>query len=423
MSAENRAVLDGAVQRLQRIAEIADVDDEVRNRLLRADRLHTVALRVRRDDGSEISVLGYRCQYDTTLGPAKGGIRFHPDVNAYEVQALALWMTIKCAVIGLPYGGGKGGVAVDVKDLSRLELERVSRAYIRGFADVIGPDRDIPAPDVYTDARVMGWMVSEYGYITRRHDRAVITGKPVILGGIEGRTEATGRGAAICLRELAKRVGLTPEETTVAVQGYGNAGYYFASIIAEMGYRVVAVSDSQGGIHNPDGLDVEAVREAKLEHGSVVDYSGEAESISNDDLLRLDVDVLAPAALGGVITADIVDELSCDYLIELANGATDEDADELLLERDIVAIPDVLANAGGVTVSFFEWVQNREGLPWSEEDVAEELDVRMSEAFDRVWETYEEIDHDLRTAAYVVAMERIEEAVEAKGTRDWFNAR
>jgi glutamate dehydrogenase (NADP+) len=381
------------------------------------------------DDGSSEYFQAYRCRYNNVLGPTKGGIRFHPDVSIEEVQALAFWMTIKCAVANLPFGGGKGGVVVDPKALSRLELERLSRAYVRAMSDFIGPDTDIPAPDVYTNERVMGWMADEYEQIHRAKAPDVITGKPVSLGGSYGRDEATGRGAYLVIRSLAKAKSLDPSEIRVAMQGFGNAGYHAARLLQEDGYKIVAVSDSKGGIYSASGFDVESLHQIKEDSrelrgvyckGSVCEKV-DHDKISNEELLGLDVEMLIPAALEGVIHKDNVDRVKAPYIVEVANGPISGVVDNVLRERGTVVVPDVLANAGGVTVSYFEWVQNRQGYRWELEEVRSRLAETMEGAFDRVWATAQHDDLSLRTAAYVLAIRRIAEAIMCHGSREYFS--
>lgn len=417
-----------ALIRVRDYGKSAGVSDEVVDSLMHANSILQASLAVRMDDGSTRRFTGYRCRYNSTLGPTKGGVRFHPDVNMAEVQALALWMTIKCAVVGLPYGGGKGGVVVDPKLLSPMELERLSRAYMRAMADVIGPHTDIPAPDVYTNARIMGWMMDEYEAIKRTKSPAVITGKPVRLGGSLGRDDATGRGAFLCVAELARRYKLDPKNTTVAVQGFGNGGYHVARLLHDAGYRIVAISDSKGGIYSPDGFDVASIYEEKQRSRRVravyceqsICEVVEHDAISNDDLLRLDVDILIPAALEGVITEENAAAIRAPYIVEVANGPITSGADSVLEKSGTVVVPDVLANAGGVTVSYFEWVQNLQGFKWTLEEVHTRLQAIMVTAFGEIWDSATERKLSMRNAAYALAIQRIGEAVEAHGTRDYF---
>jgi len=424
----SRDVFTDALNRLRRIARSAHISPEVIEALSRPSATLVATLPLRRDDGSTEYFTGVRCRYNDALGPTKGGVRFHPNVSVSEVQALALWMTLKCAVVGIPFGGGKGGVIVNPRELSRMELERLSRAYIRAMADFIGPERDIPAPDVYTDARIMGWMADEYQAIRRAKSPAVITGKPLSLGGSLGRDEATGRGAYLVLREMARKRRMKPSDTRVAIQGFGNAGYHVATLLQGDGYRIVAVSDSRGAIYRPEGLDIDSVARVKKETGEVrgVHLSGDSyefvdhQRISNDELLELDVDILLPAALESVIGPWNAERIQAPIIAELANGPIDNEADVILDEAGKLILPDILVNAGGVTVSYFEWVQNRNGFAWPLEKVRAQLEETMTSAFERVWElgTREEIS--MRSAAYILALQRIGGAIDADGTREYF---
>lgn len=412
------SLFEGASARIEAALAHVDISSDIAQQLAQPDAALKVSVPLRRDDGSLAVFAGYRVRYDTTLGPAKGGIRFHPDVNADEVSTLAFWMTMKCAVLGLPFGGGKGGISVDPKSLSPAELERLSRAYIDQVADMIGPDVDIPAPDVNTDPRVMGWMMDQYRIIQRAERRDVITGKPIEMGGSQGRTTATGDGAFHVLKTMMQRWDESAEGTTVAIQGFGNAGARFARLCADAGYTVVAVSDSSGGIYNGDGLDLDAVAQAKADKGSVTEAEGEA--LSNAELLALDVDILAPAALESVVTADNADAIQANIIVEIANGPIASEADETLNRRGIQVFPDILANAGGVTVSYFEWVQNRQAWYWDADTVAQRLEQRMVEATQQVAARADDNDIDYRTAAYVMALEKLEKAAEARGTSAFF---
>jgi glutamate dehydrogenase (NADP+) len=412
-------VFADSVQQLERMAAQADVGGEVVAALRQPKATQIASLPVRRDDGSTSYFTAYRCHYNDVLGPTKGGIRFHPGVTLSEVQALALWMTLKTAVVGIPYGGAKGGVTVDPKALSRMELERLSREYIRAMADFVGPDIDIPAPDVYTDARIMGWMADEYQAIKRVKAPGVITGKPISLGGSYGREEATGRGAYLVTRELAKRRGLDPRHSTVAIQGFGNAGYHIARLLEKDGYRIVAVSDSKGAIYADEGYDIEELARLKQEEGSVTAMRGQV-NLTNEEILELDVDILVPAALESVVVPANVDRVKAPYIVEVANGPISSDADARLAACGQTVVPDVLANAGGVTVSYFEWVQNRAGWRWTLNEVRERLEEIMVGAFYNVWSHAETAGMPLRNAAYALAIKRIGDAVTAHGTREFF---
>lgn len=425
------AIFQDSIKRARQIGEDAKISAEVIEGLMRPQATMQASIPVRMDDGSIHYFTAFRCRYNTVLGPAKGGIRYHPDVTQSEVQALGLWMTIKTAVVGLPFGGGKGGIIVDPKSLSPMELERLSRGYMRAMADFLGPDIDIPAPDVYTNAMIMGWMLDEYQFIKRIKAPGVITGKPIELGGSLGRDEATGRGAYLCLKELEKKHQLLPEETTVAVQGLGNAGYHVARLLHHDGYKVVALSDSQGGIYSSKGLDVENIWKEKTarKHLNAV-YSKQPvaegkknphKKITNEKLLQLNVDILIPAALESVINESNASKIKARYICEVANGPILSSAEPILEKNGITVIPDVLANAGGVTVSYFEWVQNRQGYMWTLEEVRARLEQVMCKAFNEVWETAEREKQSLRAGAYTLAFKRIERGINAHGTREFFN--
>ncbi len=419
-----------ALARLDEAAEHIDVCAEVIERLRHPKAIIAVSIPLRMDDGSLRIFDGYRVQHSDLLGPGKGGLRFHPDVDLEELEALALWMSCKCALMELPYGGAKGGIAVNPKKLSMMELERLSRGFIRRIADFIGPGADIPAPDVYTNARIMGWMMDEYSEVVRQRTPGAFTGKPVALGGSQGRSGATGYGGYVCVRELARRREWTAKNTTVAVQGFGNVGQEAARLLYEDGYRVVAVSDSGGGIYDPQGLEIPALirgknRGNKLKHmycdHSVGDEQPDARRISNARLLELEVDILIPAALEDVITEDNAEQVNARVVVELANGPTTFEADRILEQRDIMVIPDILANAGGVTVSYYEWVQNRSGDYWTAEEVRERLDARMCGQFNTVLDLAAEKTLSPRMAAYVLVLKRLGAAVDAMGTGEFFS--
>jgi glutamate dehydrogenase (NADP+) len=420
-----------ALERITAAAEHTEIPDETFQRLAHPKAMLTVSIPLRMDDGSLQMFTGHRVLHNDLRGPGKGGLRYHPDVDLDECKALAFWMTCKCAVMDLPYGGAKGGISVNPKELSLMEVERLSRGFIRRIADAIGPDTDIPAPDVYTNEHIMGWMMDEYSHAVRQYTPGALTGKPLALGGSAGRSTATGRGGMVCVEKWAERQSWTPEETRVAIQGFGNAGQSIARLLADRGYRIVAVSDSQGGIHDPDGLDIDEVIEAKRDgqsvneiycRGSVSDCC-DVDRISNEELLALDVDLLIPAALDDVITEDNAGDVRASVIVELANGPTTAEADRILEDRGIVVIPDILANAGGVTVSYYEWVQNRSGDYWTREDIEQRLTRRMATQFEAVMEIAEDREVSIRTAAYVLALERLGAAASAVGTRELFNGK
>ncbi|MFQ5984542.1 MAG: Glu/Leu/Phe/Val dehydrogenase [Alphaproteobacteria bacterium] len=374
------------------------------------------------DDGSRRGFKAFRCRYDDTRGPTKGGIRFHPKVSMDEVMTLAFWMTFKCAVANLPFGGGKGGVVVDARKLSKAELERLSRAYVQAFARFIGPDRDIPAPDMYTNAMVMGWMADEYANIVGQPSPAVITGKPIALGGSLGREDATGRGGYYVLRHLEKDLGLAPEKSRIVVQGFGNVAYHCAHLLNADGFRIIGLSDSRSAIYDPDGLEPAAVLAHKRRTGrlSGAPTNSKAQKITNAELLELECDLLVPAAMENQIIEENAEQIKAPVILELANGPITPAADAILNRRGVKVIPDILANAGGVTVSYFEWVQNKAGYYWTLEDIRDRLRAVMEPETRRVWDLAKQRDIDMRTAAYVHALDRIAGAVAAHGTKAFF---
>ncbi len=402
-------------QQVDGCAEILELEPSIHQMLRSPMRDIRVTLPVRMDDGSVRVFEGFRVQYNDARGPTKGGIRFHPDETVETVQALAAWMTWKCAVVDVPLGGGKGGVICNPKEMSDGELERVSRAYIRAIARFIGPRTDIPAPDVYTNPQVMAWMMDEYSTIRQENQFGVITGKPLPVGGSAGRGDATARGGWFVIREAADHCGVDLRGANVAIQGYGNAGYYAALLGDSLyGCNIVAVSDSQGGIVQSSGLDPDEVAEHKRQTSSVVGFPG-SDRLSNEDLLELDVDVLIPAALENVITGENAPKVKAKIVAELANGPTTPEADGILYENDVHVLPDFLCNAGGVTVSYFEMVQNFYMYYWSEREVHERLDEKMTTAYHSVLHTSRERDIDMRKAAYVVAVRRVAEAMKLRG--------
>ncbi len=420
--------LQEAHRQLEEAARYAEVHDEVIEKLHHPKESKIVSIPVRMDDGSLRIFRGYRVRYNDALGPTKGGVRYDRDVNADEVSTLAFWMTIKCSAVHLPFGGAKGGIAVDPKRLSRTELERLSRSYVAAMGSFIGPDRDIPAPDLYTNATVMGWMADEYQKIRGENTPAVVTGKPVAAGGSLGRDDATARGGYYILKELEKIRGCDPAETKVAVQGFGNAGYHIARLLHDDGYQIVAVSDSQGGIHRASGLDPTSIHRVKEEtrelravycEGSVC-RAQDHDDLTNEELLELDVDVLIPAARENQITESNASRIRASTIVELANGPTTRAADAILNDRGTLIIPDVLANAGGVTVSYFEWTQNRSGYYWTLDEVHERLRARLTTHFHEVRNRAERHDISLRQSAYAHAIRRIGEAIESRGTREYF---
>ena len=415
MATNNNNPFHIAQQQIRTCADILGLDAGTREVLLRPMREFHVNFPVRMDDGVTKLFEGYRVQYNDAKGPTKGGIRFHPDETIDTVRALAAWMTWKCSLLDLPLGGGKGGVVCNPKELSLHELERVSRAYIKAVGQFISPTKDIPAPDVYTNPQIMSWMMDEYSSIVGNNQFGVITGKPLALGGSPGRADATARGGMFTLREAAREIGLDLSKATMAIQGYGNAGCYAASLAESMfGSKIVAVCDSKGAVGCKDGICVPKLTQHKQECSSVANCAG-TEDVSSQSLMEMDVDVLVLAALEGVLTERNADKVKAKILVELANGPTTPEADEILYRKGIHVIPDFLCNAGGVTVSYFEMVQNFYLYPWSEADVHERLDRKMTAAYHSVLNTSREYKINMRQAAYVRAVERVVDAMKLRG--------
>ena len=378
------------------------------------ERTLEVSIPLKMDDGSTKVFTGYRSQHSTVLGPAKGGVRYHQNVSLDEVKTLAFWMTCKCAVAGLPYGGGKGGIIVDPNTLSKRELEALTRAYIDRIAMIIGEKKDIPAPDMNTNAQIMGWMMDEYSKITGQFEPGFITGKAICVGGSLGRTAATGRGVVTAALEALKLKGIAPQDATAAVQGFGNVGSWTAKLFNEEGVKVVAVSDVKGAIYNADGLDCCDVEKFAQANGSVVGYPG-AQVITNAELLALEVTILSPCAMELQITKDNAADVKAQIVAEGANGPTTPEADEILSAKGVFVVPDILANGGGVTVSYFEWVQNLYRYFWSEEEVVEKQIVMMRNAFKNVYAAAEKYGVNMRVAAYIVALSSLDEAMKVRG--------
>jgi len=395
-------------EQIEDAASYVDAEPGELERLKHPERILETNLSVRMDDGDIEVVRAYRAQYNGDRGPYKGGIRYHPGVSRDEVKALSGWMTFKTATVDVPYGGGKGGIAIDPADYSAAELERLTRAYATELRPIVGPDRDIPAPDVNTGQREMNWIKDTYETLEETTAPGVITGKAISSGGSAGRVEATGRSVMLASREVFEYRGMSLDGATVAVQGYGNAGSVAARLLAERGATVVAVSDSSGGIYTETGLAPEAVKAHKAETGSVVGFEGADEEVSNEELLTLDVDLLVPAALENAINAELARDVRASVIVEAANGPLTPNADDVLTASEVTVVPDILANAGGVTVSYFEWVQNRQRFAWTEERVNDELERVFTEAFDGLVRTHEDRGTpNLRTAAYVVALQRV----------------
>ncbi|HRH23853.1 MAG TPA: Glu/Leu/Phe/Val dehydrogenase [Candidatus Magasanikbacteria bacterium] len=405
-----KSAFENAMEQLQKAARVIGLSPEKIELLSHPDRVIEVSIPVTLDTGEVKIFTGYRSQYNNALGPYKGGIRYHQGVTYDEVKALSFWMTIKCAALGLPLGGGKGGVIVDPKKLSKTELEKLSRGYVRQLWRYLGSDIDIPAPDVYTNGEIMQWMREEFEHLSGKKDPGMITGKPLKHGGSEVREYATAQGGVHCVLELSKKMKFNPSETTIAIQGFGNAGSHMADLLAKKGFKIIGASDSKGATVNEEGLDITKLHEYKEQTGSVKGFSG-GRDMSNEELLELPVHILVPAALEGAITETNAPRVQAKTIVELANGPTTPEADEILNTKGVVIVPDVLANAGGVTVSCFEWQQNKASEHWEESDVQKKLEVAMLKAFGDIWNTAEKYGVPLRKAAFVQAIERIVDAM------------
>lgn len=403
-----------AVAQLKNAATVMGLEKATVDALQKPQRVLEVAITVAMDDGTKKVFTGYRVQFNDARGPFKGGIRYHWDTNLNEVKALSFWMAMKCAVVGIPYGGGKGGVTVDPRELSEGELERLSRGWVQAMYKYIGPWKDVPAPDVYTNPKIMAWMVDEYSKLAGEWSPAAFTGKPIEVGGSQGRMFSTSQGGYYVFEALAKKLKLVPGKTTIAIQGFGNVGAFAAEIFHKVGYKIVAVSDSKGGVMNMKGLDIPAVWKHKEATGSVAGFAGTT-PVDNKKILELAVDVLIPSALENVITESNAGKIKAKVVLELANGPTTPEADTKLFKRGIPVVPDILANAGGVTGSYFEWVQNLNGYAWTERDVLEKLKPIMVDSFEAVWAMATKHKVSLRVGAYMVAVDRIVKAMKLRG--------
>jgi glutamate dehydrogenase (NAD(P)+) len=403
-----------AKQQFNKAADYLDLDASTRHVLSNAKRQLIVSIPVKMDGGDVQVFEGYRVQHNIARGPAKGGIRYHPNVTLDEVKALASWMTWKCATVGIPYGGGKGGVICDPKSLSKNELERLTRRYAFEIAPIIGPDRDIPAPDVYTDEQTMAWIMDTISMVRGHTELGVVTGKPLSLGGSQGRAEATARGCLYALREACKVKGMDLKGARVAVHGFGNAGANIARLVAADGARVVAAADSKSGIYSASGIDIQAALAHKKETTSLAGLPGTKE-ISTEEVIEVDCDILLPAALENAITLANVGRVKAKIIAELANGPTTPGADEVLFKEGVFLIPDILANAGGVTVSYYEWVQDQYSFFWTENQINETLEQTMKTAFKSVYDTAQRYETDMRTGAYILAVDRVAEATRMRG--------
>ncbi|WP_210471113.1 Glu/Leu/Phe/Val dehydrogenase [Sporosarcina sp. 6E9] len=376
-------------------------------------RMVEVRIPIRMDDGKVKVFTGFRGQHNDAVGPTKGGVRFHPDVDYIEVKALAMWMTLKCGIVNLPYGGGKGAVICDPREMSMGELERLSRGYVRALSQVMGPAKDIPAPDVFTNAQIMAWMMDEYSRIDEFNSPGFITGKPIVLGGSQGRDRATAEGVTIVIEEAAKKRGIDMKGARIVIQGFGNAGSFLSKFLHDAGAKVIGISDAYGALHDPNGLDIDYLLDRRDSFGTVTTLF--EDTITNKELFELDCDIIVPAAIANQITEENAHNIKASIVVEAANGPTTAEATQILTERGILLVPDVLASAGGVTVSYFEWVQNNMGYYWSEEEVREKLTKKMVEAFENVYTTATTRNIDMRLAAYMVGVRATAEASRFRG--------
>lgn len=401
-----QAVIKEALDRL-------GYSDEVYELLKEPLRSLTVKIPVRMDDGTVKVFTGYRVQHNDAVGPAKGGVRFHPEVNEVEVIALAIWMSLKCGIVNLPYGGGKGGIICDPRTMSMAEVERLSRGYVRAISQIVGPTKDIPAPDVFTNSQIMAWMMDEYSILKEHDSPGFITGKPIALGGSEGREKATAQGVTICIEEAAKKRGISLKGARVIVQGFGNAGSFLSKFLYDAGAKIVGISDAHGALYDADGLDIDYLLDRRDSFGTVTTLF--ENTITNKELLESECDILVPAAVANQITEENADKIKASILVEAANGPTTLRATEILTERDVLIVPDVLASAGGVTVSYFEWVQNNQGYYWTAEEVEEKLNKVLVEAFNNVYDTAQTRNVNMRLASYMVGVRKMAEASQFRG--------
>ncbi|AKP48249.1 MULTISPECIES: Glu/Leu/Phe/Val family dehydrogenase [Bacillus] len=376
-------------------------------------RMLTVRIPVRMDDGTTKVFTGYRAQHNDATGPTKGGVRFHPDVTEDEVKALSMWMTIKSGIVNLPYGGGKGGIVCDPRQMSMGEIERLSRGYVRAISQLVGPTKDIPAPDVYTNSQIMAWMMDEYSRLREFDSPGFITGKPLVLGGSQGREKATAQGVTICIKEAAKKRGIDIKGAKVIIQGFGNAGSFLAKFLYDEGAKIVGISDAYGALYDPDGLDIDYLLDRRDSFGTVTTLF--ENTITNKELLELECDILVPAAVENQITSENAHNIKASIVVEAANGPTTMEATKILTNRGVLLVPDVLASAGGVTVSYFEWTQNNQGYYWTEEEVNERLKEKLVKAFNTVYDTAQSRNIDMRLAAYMIGVRRTAEAAKFRG--------
>ncbi|OIJ15879.1 glutamate dehydrogenase [Anaerobacillus arseniciselenatis] len=410
---ESTDVLKSTQTVIKKALDKLGYSDEVFELMKEPIRLLTVRIPVRMDDDSIKIFTGYRAQHNDAVGPTKGGVRFHPNVTEKEVKALSVWMSLKAGIVDLPYGGGKGGIICDPREMSFRELERLSRGYVRAISQIVGPTKDIPAPDVFTNSQIMAWMMDEYSRIKEFDSPGFITGKPIVLGGSHGRETATAKGVTICIREAAKKKGFSIENARVVIQGFGNAGSFLAKFMHDAGAKVVGISDAYGALYDPEGLDIDYLLDRRDSFGTVTKLF--KDTITNKELLELECDILVPAAIENQITEENVRNIKAKIVVEAANGPTTIEATKILTERDILLVPDVLASAGGVTVSYFEWVQNNQGYYWTEEEIEKKLESVMVTSFENVYRIAATRKVDMRLAAYMVGVRKMAEASRFRG--------
>jgi glutamate dehydrogenase len=410
---EKLDVLESTQTVIKEALEKLGYPEEVYELLKEPLRMMTVRIPIRMDDGSIKIFTGYRAQHNDAVGPTKGGVRFHPDVTEPEVKALSIWMSLKAGIVDLPYGGGKGGIICDPREMSFRELEKLSRGYVRAISQIVGPTKDIPAPDVFTNSQIMAWMMDEYSRIREFDSPGFITGKPLVLGGSHGRESATAKGVTICIREAAKKKGIKLEGARVVVQGFGNAGSFLAKFMHDAGAKVIGISDAYGALHDPEGLDIDYLLDRRDSFGTVTKLF--KNTITNKELLEVDCDILVPAAIENQITEENAPNIKASIVVEAANGPTTLNATKILTERGILIVPDVLASSGGVTVSYFEWVQNNQGYYWTEEEVEQRLETVIVKSFNNVYNTSVNRKVNMRLAAYMVGVRKMAEASRFRG--------
>ncbi|ADC51103.1 glutamate dehydrogenase [Alkalihalophilus pseudofirmus OF4] len=411
--AENLDVLVSTQKVIKKALDKLGYPDEMFELMKEPIRMLTVRIPIKMDDGSTKIFTGFRAQHNDAVGPTKGGVRFHPNVTEKEVKALSIWMSLKAGIVDLPYGGGKGGIICDPRDMSFRELERLSRGYVRAISQLVGPTKDIPAPDVFTNSQIMAWMLDEYSRIREFDSPGFITGKPLVLGGSHGRESATAKGVTICIREAAKKKGIDIEGAKVVIQGFGNAGSFLAKFMHDAGAKVVGISDAYGALHDPEGLDIDYLLDRRDSFGTVTNLF--KETITNQELLELECDILVPAAIENQITEENAERIKASIVVEAANGPTTMEATRILSERDVLLVPDVLASAGGVTVSYFEWVQNNQGYYWTEEEVEGKLEHVMVGSFENIYNLSKSRKVDMRLAAYMIGVRKMAEASRFRG--------